>query len=289
MDADGTRTLERGAHEIIRDGRCAMEWVTYLAGEPHSDAPACVSEVLRRFICALNDALEDAPRQRLRPYLVRTIGTSEDGLDETRSWMALDWLIRTSAPTWLNAVGQTDSASRLKALPPVTDLARLKAVTGVPRGARDEARRAWWRAIRASRFPIRVSGIAGIAAARESAWGSSGAPAWNAAAIGVRKLACDTACALCREIAGYTAATLMSDERVRVWPPSKRPVVPASIAPMIGRSQESAFARLGQMLPAMPLVDAGGADRHDRIHLRLRRDRERDRGRVRTHDTGAPS
>lgn len=217
-------------------------------------------------ICALNDALEDAPRQRLCPYLVRTIGTSEDGLDETRSWMALDWLIRTYPPMWLNAVGLTDLASRLDAPPPVTDLARLKAATGVLGDAVDEARRAWWRAIRASRFPARVSAVAGIAAAREAAWRSSGAPAWNAAAFGVRKLACDTACALCGEIARYAAATLMRDERVRVWPPSKRAVVPASIAPMIDRSQESALALLGQMLPTMPHVDAGGDDRLGRIH-----------------------
>ncbi len=35
-----------------------------------------------------------SPRQRLRPYLARTIGPAEDGFDSTRSWLALDWLIR---------------------------------------------------------------------------------------------------------------------------------------------------------------------------------------------------
>ncbi|HUE25944.1 MAG TPA: hypothetical protein VMP89_04150 [Solirubrobacteraceae bacterium] len=40
-------TLAYGTHATPDDGRCAMEWVSYLAGEPHSDHPACVSPVLR--------------------------------------------------------------------------------------------------------------------------------------------------------------------------------------------------------------------------------------------------
>ena len=87
--------LAKGNHPSPRDGRCAMEWVSYLADEPHSDEPACVSPVLQRFCIAFNDALPDDKRQRLRPYLARTIGTAGDGLDEQRSWLATDWLIRT--------------------------------------------------------------------------------------------------------------------------------------------------------------------------------------------------
>src|ERR1700683_5091819 len=74
-------TLANGTHSTPDDGRCAMEWVSYLAGEPHGDEPACVSPVLRAFCTTLNDRLEDGPRQRLRPYLARTIGTVDDGLD----------------------------------------------------------------------------------------------------------------------------------------------------------------------------------------------------------------
>ena len=74
--------LAYGTHATPEDGRCAMEWVSYLAGEAHSDEPACVSPVLRAFCTTLNDSLEDVPRQRLRPYLARTIGTATDGLDE---------------------------------------------------------------------------------------------------------------------------------------------------------------------------------------------------------------
>ena len=71
--------LSYGTHARPEDGRCAMEWVSHLAGESHSDEPACVSPVLRAMCIALNDGLEHEPRQRLRPYLARTIGTVGDG------------------------------------------------------------------------------------------------------------------------------------------------------------------------------------------------------------------
>ncbi len=111
-------SLAYGTHAAPEDGRCAMEWVSYLAGEAHSDEPTCVSPVLRAFCTTLNDSLEDAPRQRLRPYLTRTIGTAHDGLDEPRSWLALDWLIRPYAARWLAVAGLTESAQRLATLPP---------------------------------------------------------------------------------------------------------------------------------------------------------------------------
>ncbi len=80
-------TLSYGTHATPQDGRCAMEWVSHLAGEPHSDEPACVSPVLRAFCTSLNDGLEDAPRQRLRLYLPRTIGTSHTGSTSgARGW-----------------------------------------------------------------------------------------------------------------------------------------------------------------------------------------------------------
>src|ERR1700733_15836705 len=108
----GDYILAYGTHATPDDGRCAMEWVSHLAGEPHSDQPACVSPVLRAFCTTLNDNLEDGPRQRLRPYLTRTIGTADDGLDEARSWQAMDWLIRVYSPTWLELAGRSEVAQR---------------------------------------------------------------------------------------------------------------------------------------------------------------------------------
>ncbi len=57
-------SLAYATHATPGQGRCAMEWVSYLAGEPHSDDPACVSPFPRAFCTTLNDSLEDLPRQR---------------------------------------------------------------------------------------------------------------------------------------------------------------------------------------------------------------------------------
>ena len=84
------------------------------------DPPPCATPSVRRrlrtkrysvaarsgCLCTtFDDALEDEPRQRMLPCLDRIIGTIDDGLDETRSWIALDWLIRVYAPTRLDAAG----------------------------------------------------------------------------------------------------------------------------------------------------------------------------------------
>src|SRR5262249_14443683 len=124
------------------DGRCAMEWVSYLAGEPHSDDPSCVSPVLRAYCTALNDSLDDGPRQRLRPYLTRTIGTVGDGLDGRRSWMAMDWLIRTYTPAWLAAAGLRAPVEQLAGLPAVEDSPSLRRGLAVLRETRHQTRAA---------------------------------------------------------------------------------------------------------------------------------------------------
>jgi hypothetical protein len=84
--------LSQGSHPTSDDGRCAMEWVSYIAGERHGDRPSCVSSVLRAFTMALNDTLEDAPRQRLRPYLARMVGTDQDGMDDLRRELIAAWI-----------------------------------------------------------------------------------------------------------------------------------------------------------------------------------------------------
>ena len=114
-------TLAYGTHASPNDGRCAMEWVSYLAGEPHSDQPVCVSPVLRSMCIALNDGLDQEPRQRLRPYLTRTIGTANDGLDAARGWMAMDWLTRVYTPAWLDLAGLSDCAGELEGARKVAD------------------------------------------------------------------------------------------------------------------------------------------------------------------------
>src|SRR5690242_12456766 len=94
--------LDSGAHASFEDGVCVMELASYLAHEPWSDHPACASGVISTFLRSWNDALSDEPRQMLKPYALKVIGTAASpGVERGRSLMALDWQIRTFLPAWL--------------------------------------------------------------------------------------------------------------------------------------------------------------------------------------------
>ena len=108
--------LSYGLHTRRSDGMCALEWVAYLAGEPHSDRPECVSPVLRQVGIALNDRLSDRRRQLLGPYLVRMIGTAGDGRDEERRELCRQWLAE-QLPALFDRAGLTDRAAQLREAP----------------------------------------------------------------------------------------------------------------------------------------------------------------------------
>jgi hypothetical protein len=258
-------TLAYGTHSTPDEGRCAMEWVSYLAGEPHSDDPGCVSPVLRAYCTSLNDSLENRPRQLLRPYLARTIGTADDGLDEARSWMALDWLIRTYTPAWLAAAGLTEPAHRLADLAPVMDPVGLRDALAALKSARREARSAWSSSLGAARPAAWTPWAAGRAAAREAAWGSAGAAAWAAARVAVGDIAGDRAQTVARDIAGDAAATVARAARTAAGRAAAREAARGALAPTLEALRRSAFALLDRMLPTMPsdVAIAADADRLD--------------------------
>ena len=74
--------LSRGAHTSPKAGACAMEYVSFLAGEEWSDSPACVHPVIAAMARSVNDRLGDEERQTLLPLLARTMGTAPTGTDE---------------------------------------------------------------------------------------------------------------------------------------------------------------------------------------------------------------
>lgn len=78
-----TYELLNGSHKERAAGMCAMEFVSYLANEPHSDRPTCVSPLITSFIISCNDRWTSDERQLLKPYLKRSIGT-RDGKDLER-------------------------------------------------------------------------------------------------------------------------------------------------------------------------------------------------------------
>jgi hypothetical protein len=242
-------TLSYGTHGTPEEGRCAMEWVSHLAGEQHSAEPACVSPVLRAFCASLNDGLDDLPRQRLRLYLPRTIGTRQDGLDERRAWAAMDWLIRVYTPTWLSVAGLTGASERLRSLSVVSDVQDLTGALVDLRFARRLARDAWGTGPGTWLAPA----VAARAAARETAWATAAAAAWAAARVGVGDIAGDRARATARATAGDAAATVARAARAGMSRAAGRDAVRAALAPTRAELRESVFGLLDRMLPTVAL------------------------------------
>ncbi|MCA8975327.1 MAG: hypothetical protein KDC98_11440, partial [Planctomycetes bacterium] len=72
----GQFPLASGAHPTRSDGMCAMEMVAWLAGEAHSDEPACACPVLGALVRACNDVMGDRDRNRLLRPLVPALVNS---------------------------------------------------------------------------------------------------------------------------------------------------------------------------------------------------------------------
>jgi hypothetical protein len=202
-----TITLDRGAHNDFESGHCALEVVSWLAGQGFTDAPECASPVLRSFTISLNDGWADAQRQKLIPFLPRMVGTAGDGQDEARSYLALDWLIRTYTPAWLDLAGLSEEARALRDLRRIVDLAAAQAAGPVVREAQTKASAAWdaardaawdaaWDAARdaamdaawdaAMDAAMDAARDAARAAAMDAAWDAARDAAWDAARDALR-------------------------------------------------------------------------------------------------------
>jgi len=181
----GEVKLDKGAHGSFKEGHCAMEVVAWLAGLGHTDAPACSSPVLQSFTINLNDTWDAEQRQKLIPFLPRMVGTGGDGHDEARSYLALDWLIRTYTPAWLDLAGLTAEATELRNLRRIVDMVAAESAGPVVRAARQKA-----------------------AAARAAAWAAAGDAA-GAAAGAARDAARDAARAVLRSTVAELQASAL--------------------------------------------------------------------------------
>lgn len=114
--------LEYGAHDTFDQGACLLEAVAYIAGEEHSDAPKCASQVLADFGRSLNDHLGDEDRQLLIPLVPLLVGTASTyEHDRRRARVLADAALRGVIPLALEVAGWTDQASVLRQLAPITD------------------------------------------------------------------------------------------------------------------------------------------------------------------------
>lgn len=115
-----TLILDDGPHDTRKDGVCLMEAVAWFAGRGHTDAPPCVSLVLRVFGIRVNDVLPPARRQELKTFIPDLVGTYADGLDMRRAYLAADWACRTVLPALLRHFNQSPVAAKLCALEEIT-------------------------------------------------------------------------------------------------------------------------------------------------------------------------
>jgi hypothetical protein len=122
-------TLSMGSHSTPEHGTCLFEAYNLARFNAWrgDDRPHDVSFVLFRYGLELNDALPDGKRQALTRFLPSDgsdplAGTADDGLDDVRGYLGLDWMVRTCTPAWLDAAGLTAEAAALRGLPEVTGL-----------------------------------------------------------------------------------------------------------------------------------------------------------------------
>jgi hypothetical protein len=185
-----TITLAKGSHETRDAGMCLLEAVAWWAEETHGDHPACVSPVLGGFGRNLNDLLPQDKRQQLVPLIPLLPGTADDGLDEPRRFLALDWLIRTYTPAWLDLAGLGAEAAALRDFRRIADLAAAQQVRPHVLAARDKAAAAWDAAGDAAWDAARYAGgYAAGDAAWDAAWDAAGYAAWDAAGAAARAAA----------------------------------------------------------------------------------------------------
>jgi hypothetical protein len=190
-DAYYMTDLKKGAHGTRDQGLCLMELTALFAGERHTDHPVCVSPVLAVMGRELNDTLPDALRQELKPLVPSLPGTAGDGLDVARSYMALDWLIRTWLPAWLDLVPATqDVARKLRELDRIVDISTAERAGPVVREAQGSASAAgsaagsatvsaaWSVARSAAEL---AAGSAAGSATVSAAWSAAVSAAWSAA------------------------------------------------------------------------------------------------------------
>lgn len=134
--------MKRGSRGAFNLDICATETFTYLTGA-QNDAPRCVSPILARFAGTLHDDLDGERRHELTRLVPSLLGTADDGLDERRGYMALDWLIRTWLPTWLDLVPScADDARKLRELGRIVDLTSARSTQPMVRQANEATRAA---------------------------------------------------------------------------------------------------------------------------------------------------
>ena len=138
-------TLKHGSHTTREEGVCLLEAVAWVAGEPHSDRPACACPIMAAIGRRLNDRIsrdDDATRTALlRPAVLILVGSKATrDVERRRMYLALDWSLREIVPQWFDLVPSlAEYAAALRGLAPIVDTSTLFVASAVARKARAAA------------------------------------------------------------------------------------------------------------------------------------------------------
>jgi len=173
----GYHTKPQGSNLLLAN---LLEAVAYVAGEDFTSYPDCVSKVLAGYGRHLCESLPHTLLQGLKPFIPRLIGTADDGRDEARSYLALNWLYLEHAPALLRLVPKLAAdADRLENLSPITSAEGVIRVGKTLQKIQKRAQKALDAAIKtasgrgmiaAGDMSDRVLGTTGEGAAGAAAW-----------------------------------------------------------------------------------------------------------------------
>lgn len=118
--------LKAGKHRTRAQGTCIMEAISWAVGEPHTDAPRCVTvPELRVIAMRLNDAewaSDEARTEALRPYMVSMIqATATDAQRVAIRFRLADIAVREIMPEWRERHGRRADAEILRGLSEIVD------------------------------------------------------------------------------------------------------------------------------------------------------------------------
>lgn len=246
IDADRLKAitaLAGGAHHENNSEMCVMEAVAFVAREPWSDQPQCACPVIGAFLRSWNDSLPNNERNELLlPLIPRLVGTrGSKALEERRSLMAVDWIVRTHTPAWLRLAGLTVQADALSSLPEITSMAQVPSIKPAIDAARTDAAAAWAAARAAARD---AAGAAAWATAWDAARAAARAAAWDAANAAAKAAAWAVAKAAAWNAAGaagWAVAKAEGAAKVAAW---------GALADTRKELQRSALALVGRMIEA---------------------------------------
>lgn len=104
-----------------------MECVAYVAGEAHTDHPACACPVITEVAIALNDVLGDTERQALTSKVLLLAGSkATQEVELAREFMVADYAMRVFLPEVLEGEGYAALGKAAAALPVLDSTSALE-------------------------------------------------------------------------------------------------------------------------------------------------------------------